>query len=122
MLYWPIDDSPSCARSTEVSKVLRATGKGIRSPSSLKPKASAMAVMPRTPTSTPSLANTVLQDHSNASRSEAFRHPSASFVSFVRVPGRVYGSGDRVGASRSRTTPASSAAAAVTTLNVEPGG
>ncbi len=102
--------------------MLRATGKGTRSPSSLKPKASAVDVMPRTPTSTPSLANTVLQDHSNASRSEASRHPSDSLVSFVRVPGSVYGSGERVGASRSRITPESSAAAAVTTLKVDPGG
>ncbi len=43
-------------------------------------------------------------------------------VSRVFVPGRVYGLGDFVGASGSVTAPESSAAAAVTTLNVEPGG
>lgn len=38
------------------------------------------------------------------------------------MPGSRYGSGESVALSRSVTTPASSAAAAVTTLNVEPGG
>ncbi|CAM5329355.1 hypothetical protein SVIOM74S_05453 [Streptomyces violarus] len=57
-----------------------------------------------------------------ASRREASRQPRDAFVRRVRVPGRVYGSGESVGASRSLTTPASSAAAAVTTLKAEPGG
>ncbi|CAM5328117.1 hypothetical protein SALBM311S_06128 [Streptomyces alboniger] len=89
VLYWPIDDSASCALSSVVSKVLRATGNGTRSPASLKPKACAVAVMSRTPTSTPSFANTVLHDHLKASRSERSTQPSDSFVSLVVVPGRV---------------------------------
>ncbi len=122
VLYWPIDDSPSCAWSSEVSKVDRATGKGTRSAGLLKPKACAVVVMSVAPTATPSLANTVLQESVKASRTEAFRQPRDAFVRRVRVPGRVYGSGESVGASRSLTTPASSAAARVTTLKVEPGG
>ncbi len=93
VLYCPIEESPSCARSTEASKVDRETEKGMRRVSSLKPNASAVAAMSRTPTSTPSLANTVLQDRSNASRSDAFRQPSASLVSRVRVPAGCRGRG-----------------------------
>ncbi len=122
MLYCPIDDSANWALSREVSKVLGETEKGIRTPASLKPNASAVVLMFPTPTSTPSFANTVLHDHSKADRSGASAQPSPSFVRVVVVPGSVYGSGDLVAASRSVTTPASSAAAAVTTLNVEPGG
>ncbi len=48
--------------------------------------------------------------------------PPASLVSRVEVPGSVNGLGVSVAASGSSTTPWSSAAAAVTTLNVEPGG
>ena len=96
--------------------------KGIRSERSLKPKARAVAVMSRTPTFTPSFANTVLHDHRKASRRDRSSQPSDSLVREVVVPGRVYGSGESVGASTSLMTPASSAAAAVTTLNVEPGG
>ncbi len=87
VLYCPIDDSASCALSTEVSKVLCATENGILRAVSLNPKACAVAVMFRTPTRTPSLANTVLHDHLNASRRERFSQPSDSFVSRVVVPG-----------------------------------
>lgn len=76
VLYCPIDDSASCALSTLVSKVLGATEKGIRRPALLKPKACAVRAMSATPTSTPSFANTVLQDHSKASRSGASSQPS----------------------------------------------
>ncbi len=122
MLYCPIDDSASCARSTDVSKVLDATRNGTRTSVSLKPKLSAVARILATPVDTPSLANTVLHDRTNASRTVAFSQPLAPLISRVVVPGRVYGSGESVGSSRLPTTPASSAAAAVTTLNVDPGG
>src|SRR4051812_23167561 len=122
VLYCPIEDSASCARSTLVSKVLWATEKGMRRPRSLKPKAWAVDTMSAAPTSTPSLANSVLHDHSKATRTETSLQPSDSFVSRVLVPGSRYGSGETVEASRSVTTPASSAAAAVTTLKVAPGG
>src|SRR5690606_18514607 len=105
-----------------VSKVLRATENGMRSPAWLKPKPCAVAVMASSPVVTPSLANTVLQDQTNASRTDASAQPREEFVSPVVVPGSRYGSGESVGASRSLTTPASRAAAAVTTLNVDPGG
>ena len=122
VLYCPIDDSASCAASTVVSKVLGATGNGMRRSASLKPKLSAARRIRDTPVVTPSCANTVLQDRTNASRSVAFRHSFAPLTSRVVVPGSRYGSGERVGRSTPFTTPASSAAAAVTTLNVDPGG
>ncbi len=87
VLYCPIEDSASWALSTRVSKVLGATVNGMRTPVSLNPNAWAVVDMSRTPTSTPSLAKTVLQDHSNASRTEASRQPSPSLVSRVVVPG-----------------------------------
>ncbi len=49
-------------------------------------------------------------------------HAEVSFTSGVVVPGRTNGYGASVGASTSVTTPLASAAAAVTTLKVEPGG
>ncbi len=88
----------------------------------MKPKASAVLAIRSTPTLTPSLANTVLHDHSSALRSGTSLQPLDSFVREVLVPGRVYGSGESVGSSRSSTTPESRAAAAVSTLKVEPGG
>lgn len=87
VLYCPIDDSASCARSSEESKVLCATEKGILSAVSLKPKDRAVAAMSSTPTSTPSFANTVLHDHLNASRTERSSQPSDAFVRRVVVPG-----------------------------------
>ncbi|SCD32705.1 hypothetical protein GA0115250_102721 [Streptomyces sp. BvitLS-983] len=64
----------------------------------------------------------MLHDHWKAYRSEASAHPSTSLLSCFSLPGRVYGSGERVGASGSVTVPASRAAAAVTTLKADPGG
>lgn len=87
MLYWPIDDSANCALSSEVSKVLGATANGIRTATSLKPNACAVRVIRASPVSTPSFANTVLHDHSKASRSGASAQPSPSFVKAVVVPG-----------------------------------
>ena len=78
--------------------------------------------MPDSPTWSPSWANTVLHETRKAYRSEASAQPPASLPSRVEVSGSGYGSGESVAASMSVTTPLSSAAAAVTTLNVEPGG
>src|SRR5690242_11747721 len=112
-----MEESANCASSSRRSKLLGTTEKGMRSLRSLKPKPAAVLVMPSSPTSTPSFAKTVLQDQVKAYRREASPQPSVSFVSLVVVPGSRYGSGDLVGASTSPTTPESSAAAAVSTLN-----
>ncbi len=65
----------------------RATEKGILSAPSLNPKARAVAVMAGMPASTPSWANTVLQEWTNASRTEASAQPLASFDRRVLVLG-----------------------------------
>src|SRR5690606_40986538 len=85
-----------------VSKVLRATENGMRSPAWLKPKPCAVAVMASSPVVTPSLANTVLQDQTNASRTEASAQPREEFVSPVVVPGSRYRSEEHTSELQSR--------------------
>lgn len=118
----PIDESASWSGLISRSKSDFATQDGTWRPVSLKPKPSTASTIPVSPTSTPSPAITVLHDHWMAYARDASAHPFASFGSTCRVPGRTNGSGVSVGASTSRTTPASRAAAAVTILKVEPGG
>ncbi len=118
----PIEESASWSGLISRSKVDLATHDGTRSAVSLKPNRSTASTIPVRPTSTPSPAITVLHDHWRAYARDASPQPSASFGSTCRVPGSTNGSGVSVGASTSRTTPASRAAAAVTILNVEPGG
>lgn len=81
-------DSATCAGSIRVSKVLGATGEGMRSRRSLKPNLPAVAAMPRSPISAPSRAKTVLHEARKASLSGASAHPFAAFPSRVAVPGR----------------------------------
>lgn len=119
---WPIEDWASWSSLMSVSTLERDTRKGIVRSSSLKPNFSAVLTRSFRPTSTPRWAITVLQDTRIASASDAFSQPRASSGSVVEVPGSTYGDGVSVAASGSLTTPVSSAAAAVTTLNVDPGG
>jgi hypothetical protein len=63
VLYWPMEDSASCASSTGASKVLGETRNGIPSFRSLNPNASAVVLIASGPTRTPSPAKTVLHDH-----------------------------------------------------------
>lgn len=88
----------------------------------LKPNFSAVSTMLSRVTLSPMFANTELQEMRRASLRLAFSQPAWEFGSWVLVPGRKYGSGVSVGSLISLTTPCSSAAAAVTTLKVEPGG
>ncbi|CAM5699640.1 hypothetical protein SFUMM280S_04139 [Streptomyces fumanus] len=69
------------------------------------------------------MPKTVLQETRSASRRVAFlQGRSPSFFSTVLVSGMVQGSGESVFSSALSYRPFSSAAAAVSTLNVEPGG
>ncbi|GAA3084347.1 hypothetical protein GCM10020254_30930 [Streptomyces goshikiensis] len=122
VLNCPMAESASWSGLMSVSKFERDTQEGTYSPPSLKPNRRAASTIPRSPTRTPILAITVLQDHCTASAIEASAQPVLAFGSRVLVPGSGYGSGVSVGASTSVTTPESRAAAAVTILNVEPGG
>lgn len=88
----------------------------------LKPNFSEVSTILSRVTLSPRLAKTELHETSSALLRLAFSQPLAWLTISVRVPGRKYGSGVSVGALTSETTPCSSAAAAVTTLNVEPGG
>ena len=88
----------------------------------LKPNFCAVSTMPSRPTESPSLANTELQETSSALLRLAFLQPLAWLTIGVRVSGRMYGSGVSVASLMSSILPCSSAAAAVTTLKVEPGG
>ncbi|MGX1121396.1 hypothetical protein RKD37_006759 [Streptomyces ambofaciens] len=76
------------------------------------------------PRSTAIFAKTLLHEYCNAVRIVAFSQGAFGFslVSSVVVPGRVYGSGLSVFSSTEPYSPFSSAAAATTSLNVEPGG
>lgn len=68
-------------------------------------------------------AKTLLQEYCSATRIEASSQGADVFSLFrsVRVPGRVYGSALSVLSSTDVYSPSSSAAAATTSLNVEPG-
>lgn len=88
----------------------------------LKPNFWAVSTILSRPTLSPMFAKTELQETWSAKFSVAFSQPLAWLTIGVLVPGRMYGSGVSVGALMSLTTPFSSAAAAVTTLKVEPGG
>lgn len=85
--YCPMADSATCEASIRVSKLLGATGDGIRSPGSLKPNRRAIPAMSRSPIPAPSRAKTVLQEARKASFSGASSQPSAALPSRVAVPG-----------------------------------
>ncbi len=91
----------------------------------LKPNFSASSSIFFWPRVEPILPNTVLQDQRSASRIVAFLQggmlPSLGSGGVV-VPGMIHGSGESVCSSAEVYRPFSSAAAAVTTLKVEPGG
>ncbi len=120
----PIEESASCDSSIRVSKADRAARTGTSSFASSKPKFPAIAAIRSSPVRTPSQPSTLLQLAVIAASSDrpARSQAGVSLTSGVVVPGRTYGWGAAVGASMSVTTPSASAAAAVTTLKVEPGG
>src|SRR5882757_7332368 len=91
---------------------------------SLKPNFSACALSLSWPRSTAIFAKTLLQEYCSATRIEAFSQgaDAFSFARSVFVFGSRYGFGLSVFASTSGYSPSSSAAAATTSLKVEPGG
>ncbi|CAM5588028.1 hypothetical protein STANM309S_00454 [Streptomyces tanashiensis] len=90
--------------------------------SALKPNFSAISTILSRPTSSPSFANTELQEMSRARFRLALAQPLAWFFISRLERGIFQPSGVWVAALMSVTLPFSSAAAAVTTLKTEPGG
>src|SRR3954454_23543286 len=122
VLYWPIEDSAVCEgfMPSEKTDALERTGVNC---SEVNPNFLASASILSLPRSEPTLPKTVLQEYRRAIRSVAFLQGMLpSFFSSVVVPGIVHGSGDFVFSPAELYRPFSRAAAAVTTLKVEPGG
>lgn len=90
----------------------------------MKPNFSAVARSLSWPRSTAIFAKTLLHEYCSAVRIVAFSQGAFgfSFDRSVVVSGSVYGSGLSVRSSTDPYSPSSSAAAATTSLNVEPGG
>ncbi len=120
----PMPVSAVCDLSMSEGYTLGYARTGTSCFSSLKPNFSAIALTLSCPRSTAIFPNTLLQEYWRATRIVAFSQGAFgfSFVSSRLVPGNGYGSGLSVRSSTDPYSPSSRAAAATTSLNVEPGG
>ncbi len=121
---WPIADWAVCGAFGSSGKRLSATLVGTRRSFSPKPNASACSRSTSSPSCRPSAPNAVLHEILSASASVEVSPLQADPPKLRRslsVCGRSSSTGDGISVS-GVTCPDSSAAAAVTTLNVDPGG